>query len=119
MSCRIHIPIPCHEDWNAMQPRENGRHCESCCKTVVDFIDWEPEAIQNYLMARQDEPTCGRFTNDQMATPVIDERQYVAAVKRYRGGFLQQFAAIVLLVFGLLTTGCTMMVNPNSKPLAL
>lgn len=106
MPFQVHVPRPCTENWDAMQPHENGRHCNSCCKTVVDFTGWEPDAISNYLMARQGERICGRFDNTQLAIPAINEQEYVAAVRKYQGGFLQKFAAIALLVFGLLTGGC-------------
>src|ERR1700756_4455260 len=41
----IQIPKPCHQDWNTMEPNEQGRHCLQCCKTVVDFTNQEPEEI--------------------------------------------------------------------------
>jgi hypothetical protein len=32
----IIIPEPCHQNWDAMTPNEQGRHCTSCVNTVVD-----------------------------------------------------------------------------------
>ncbi len=34
---KLSIPKPCHEDWAAMTPNEQGRHCAVCAKTVTDF----------------------------------------------------------------------------------
>lgn len=33
---KITIKEPCQQDWNAMTPSEQGRHCQSCVKTVYD-----------------------------------------------------------------------------------
>jgi hypothetical protein len=38
----LHIPTPCHETWDAMTPREGGRHCASCARTVVDLTNLRP-----------------------------------------------------------------------------
>jgi hypothetical protein len=38
----LHIPTPCHENWDAMTPRGDGRHCASCAKTVVDLTALSP-----------------------------------------------------------------------------
>ena len=33
----MHIATPCHEAWDRMAPRDAGRHCAVCDKTVVDL----------------------------------------------------------------------------------
>ena len=33
----LHIPEPCHEQWDKMSPAQQGRFCQQCSKTVVDF----------------------------------------------------------------------------------
>lgn len=50
---RIEIPKPCHEDWDAMTPNENGRFCGSCAKTVVDFTNMQTAEIQRYFIDNQ------------------------------------------------------------------
>src|SRR4051812_14945111 len=46
---QLHIPKPCHEDWNAMTPATQGRHCASCDKTVVDVTRMRPVEAVRFL----------------------------------------------------------------------
>jgi hypothetical protein len=48
-----------------MQPVERGRHCEHCCKTVVDFTEMSDEEIVRYVMERPS-GICGRLMPDQL-----------------------------------------------------
>ncbi len=41
----IIIPKPCHENWDAMTPNEQGRFCNTCAKTVVDATALTNEEI--------------------------------------------------------------------------
>lgn len=49
-SIRLQVPAPCQERWTDMQPTEKGRHCASCCKTVVDFTTMSDPDIIRYLV---------------------------------------------------------------------
>jgi len=65
MKLTISIPKPCHEDWSAMTPQTNGRHCASCAITVADFS----RLSDAQLIARfeqGDMPKCARFNKDQL-----------------------------------------------------
>jgi hypothetical protein len=97
----IHIPEPCHESWQAMQPQQNGRFCDSCCKVVVDFTAMSNEQITAYLQSKKEEKVCGRFKKTQVTEPVKE-------VKTIRVKWqLQKFAAALWLAFGaLLFTAC-------------
>ena len=44
----ISIPQPCSQSWQQMTPVEQGRHCESCCKTVVDFTPMSNDEIKDF-----------------------------------------------------------------------
>lgn len=33
----LHIPTPCHENWDAMTPTGKGRHCATCDHQVIDI----------------------------------------------------------------------------------
>lgn len=64
-SLRITIPQPCHEDWNAMTPAQQGRHCASCNKLVMDFTAMSDAQIIAYFQSAKGN-TCGRFYNNQL-----------------------------------------------------
>ncbi len=63
---KIQVPKPCHEDWNAMTPNEQGRFCGSCAKSVVDFTKMKAPEIQQYFINNQGKKVCGRFNNNQL-----------------------------------------------------
>ncbi len=67
----IHIPKPCHENWNAMTPNELGRHCSVCSTTVVDFTQKTDEEIIDFLQSTK-QKVCGRIKHKQK---VIAQRQ--------------------------------------------
>jgi hypothetical protein len=60
------IPTPCYEDWNAMTPNEQGRHCNACAKTVVDFTSMSDDAVKHFFINKKEERVCGRFRNQQL-----------------------------------------------------
>ena len=66
---QLHIPEPCHEDWNTMTPTAQGRHCQSCCKQVVDFTTMSDQQIISYL-TKASGNTCGRVRKDQLEKPL-------------------------------------------------
>jgi hypothetical protein len=68
---KITIPKPCHEDWDKMNPKDNGRFCLSCTKTVIDFTQMLPEEVQHYFISNQDKSICGRFKSEQLDEVII------------------------------------------------
>ncbi len=67
----ISIPMPCHEQWQNMTAVSNGRHCNACSKTVVDFTAMSDTAIAQYLQLHQN--VCGRFRNEQLSRPLNNQ----------------------------------------------
>lgn len=63
---KIHIPEPCHEDWDKMTPSEHGAFCKSCAKTVIDFSIKTPEEVNAFLEENFDKKMCGRFKISQL-----------------------------------------------------
>lgn len=60
----ISIPNSCHQSWNQMTPAEGGRHCQHCCKTVVNFAAMTDAEIISYLATNKG--VCGRFETHQL-----------------------------------------------------
>lgn len=104
---KLHIPRPCHEDWNQMLPEEQGRHCQLCSKTVIDFTTWEPEAIRDYMKQRSGEKVCGRFTAGQLDSAVKPEDvNWPASIALSGLSFFKKVAALIVVVFGLMASSC-------------
>ena len=92
----IQIPNPCHEDWNQMLPAEQGRFCQSCEKTVVDFSQMSDDQVLNYFKLKQQnsERVCGRFRAEQVSKPVqIQWQSWPRSLQR----FAMALVAVVLL----------------------
>ncbi|MBN8822141.1 MULTISPECIES: hypothetical protein [unclassified Spirosoma] len=64
-SLTIHIPNPCHERWEEMQPTEQGRFCASCQKTVIDYSALSDQELVK-LLRNASGQICGRLRDDQL-----------------------------------------------------
>lgn len=60
----IHIPKPCHEDWNKMSPTDKGAFCNSCQKEVFDFTKSTPLEIKGILS--KNENACVKITQHKL-----------------------------------------------------
>lgn len=67
---QISIPQPCHEDWSKMTPTEQGRFCNACQKSVVDFTGFTDRQLFEYLNTHKGLKICGRFENTQLNRPI-------------------------------------------------
>lgn len=65
----VHIPKPCHENWQHMTHAEKGRFCGQCQKTVVDFTTMTDDEVLDTLQAATGN-TCGRFLVQQLDRPL-------------------------------------------------
>lgn len=65
---KITISEPCYENWDKMAPKDNGRFCMSCSKTVIDFTAMLPQEVQLFFIQNQNESICGRFKKSQLET---------------------------------------------------
>src|SRR5882757_5385190 len=67
---QLKIASPCHENWQSMTPVEQGRHCGSCAKNVVDFTIMSDREIIDYISLHANGDTCGRVSNDQLSRTI-------------------------------------------------
>ena len=109
----LHIPEPCHENWNAMTPVQKGRFCQSCSKTVVDFSNMADQQIIDTLKKATGN-TCGRFTENQLARPLVkDIPLYLQPHKLFLAAFIPAFFSSVISTAQTKLTGKVAM---NNKP---
>lgn len=92
----VTIPEPCHENWQQMTPNEQGRHCMSCQKTVVDFTLMSDQEILDHI-ARASSSVCGRFNNDQLNKTYVE--------KKIKPSFTFRYAWNMITAAFLLTAG--------------
>jgi hypothetical protein len=81
MSKAVHVrvPQPCHENWQSMTPKEQGRFCGSCQKVVVDFSKMSDKEMLDTISKTAGQSLCGRFANDQLnrkIEPAINRRRF-------------------------------------------
>lgn len=62
----LRIPKPCQEDWNLMTPKEKGRFCSSCEKTVIDFTVMSDHEVKEFLIQNQGKKLCGHVNTSQL-----------------------------------------------------
>lgn len=65
MSIQINIAKPCHENWNAMTPGEQGRFCAACEKTVIDFSGMSDQEVLSFFSTTGTD-VCGRLSTGQL-----------------------------------------------------
>jgi len=94
MQLKITIPKPCLENWEQMTPNNQGRHCNSCSKTVVDFTKKTNSEIATFLFNNPN--ACGRFLPNQLNRNLL-----VSSVQEKNYGLLKlaTCAAISLTAF--------------------
>lgn len=100
----IHIPKPCHENWNAMSSREKGRFCSSCSKTVVNFSKMNALEVQDYIQKNKDKKICGRFKQTQLDSIHIHVPSQVLETQI---NFHKCFLLVLLIVMGTSLMNCT------------
>jgi hypothetical protein len=100
---KITVPKPCQENWNAMTPKETGRFCSACTKTVVDFTKMGTDEIQEYFAQNREEKVCGRFKNEQVNRLTIPIPKSVLEQKM---SFQKAFLLSLFVVMGSTLFSC-------------
>jgi hypothetical protein len=110
---KIIVSNPCNKDWSKMSHTENGRHCISCNKTVVDFTNWELEDINQYLK-QKNENICGHFKSLHVKVKRPRHHEFlVDAYFKIENNFKSTFVKSLMLssiVAIMFLVGCN---NPN------
>ncbi|MES2774270.1 MAG: carboxypeptidase-like regulatory domain-containing protein [Bacteroidota bacterium] len=89
---KFHIASHCHQNWEAMERNETGRHCGQCQKTVVDFSQLTDTQLFGFFSQHKD-THCGRFRNTQLQRDILPLQTPSNRVSR-----VNAFAAIVTIV---------------------
>jgi hypothetical protein len=92
----ITINEPCHENWDAMIPNQQGAFCKSCQKSVIDFSKKTVAEIKDFFRKPQEGKVCGRFEQTQLAELSFDD--FFARFRYWN--FSKKAAVIFFLSFG-------------------
>lgn len=105
----LHIKIehPCSQNWNAMQPKDNGRFCSSCKKTIIDFSGLSDTELFKFFQTHSD-VTCGRFHNDQLNKDILPAYPKNFVLKRF-----YNTAAVLLALLTMKNGGATINKKEN------
>lgn len=106
----IKIPEPCHEGWDTMTPKDKGRFCASCNKTVVDFTKMDTYQIQDFLIKNKDKRICGHIKQEQLNS--INIKVPLALLQQNHNPYKTFFFAI-LITMGTSLFSCS---SKNGKP---
>ena len=109
---KITIPKPCDEDWETMTPNQQGRHCNACAKTVVDFTLLSDEQVQQFFLYQKEERVCGRFKQEQLHRILITLPINILHITMPRW---KQFLTACLLAFSSMLFSCDTMIDQNIK----
>ena len=103
MESKVSIPKPCNENWKSMLPAKNGRFCNSCSKTVIDFTKMtNPEIKQYFNNNLQNENICGHFKLNQVET--AKSRKYDLLKTRFNRIKIKPIKAIAMFSLSLVFT---------------
>jgi hypothetical protein len=69
-SFTISIPTPCSEDWDKMTTTEQGKHCASCNKTVMDLSLYSDKELVE-LLKKVNTPICGHVSAYQLNREIV------------------------------------------------
>lgn len=81
----VKIASPCSEKWNEMRPNAEGRYCEHCQKTVVNFMEMTDNEIATFLHTHKGKKVCGAILPKQTEQkyPFVQAQKTESPVKQY------------------------------------
>lgn len=84
-SFKISIDNPCSEKWAKMSVNANGRFCDSCQKSVIDFTRFSDGDLKAWFIENHGK-ACGRFIPEQLDRLILNETKF--SIKRFRPGLV-------------------------------
>ena len=109
---KITIPKPCHGDWETMTPNQQGRHCNACAKTVVDFTLLSDAEVQQFFLHQKEKRVCGRFKQEQLHRIIITLPTNILHITMPRW---KQFLTACLLAFSSMLFSCDTLIDKLIK----
>ena len=62
--------VNCSQRWEDMRPITEGeRFCDRCAKPVIDFTDWDDDALHAWFAAHPE--SCGQFNLEQVRPDLL------------------------------------------------
>lgn len=92
----IQINEPCHEDWQAMTPNQQGAFCQVCQKDVIDFSKKSISQIKSFFAEKENQKICGRFEKKQLVYLSFDD--FFASFKYW--ALSKKIALVFFFTFG-------------------
>ena len=86
-----------------MTPKEKGRFCSSCAKTVVDFTKKSTNEITDYLVKNKKKRVCGHFYKKQLDSIIIEIPEVSF---NYKLSFQKLFILALFFVMGTTLFSC-------------
>jgi hypothetical protein len=80
---QLHIPEPCHENWDNMTPADKGRFCSSCQKEVVDFSIMTDREMAQFFKRPATGSVCGHFSNSQLDRDIAIPKKRIPWLKYF------------------------------------
>ena len=108
---KIQINKPCHEDWSKMTSEAQGKFCNACEKSVVDFSMMSDAQILNYFSQPKSEKVCGRFNADQVDRALVN----VIPQRPSPPPQLLRFAYVLIVVLGVGLSSCSNTVTGKAE----
>ena len=108
---KIKIEKPCHEDWSKMTSEAQGKFCNACEKSVVDFSMMSDAQILNYFSKPKSQKVCGRFNADQVDRALVN----MIPERSSPPPQLLHFAYLLIVVLGVGLSSCSNTVTGMSE----
>ncbi|MVO09686.1 hypothetical protein GOQ30_10995 [Flavobacterium sp. TP390] len=98
----LSIKTPCSEKFDNFLQTKKGGFCTTCQKEVIDFRNWNDEAIANYFK-NTTHKTCGLFAEDQLKIYSHSNFQKIQHKKTSLNVGIASFSLLSLLAVGTAT----------------